>query len=53
MKHKNVQKRLKARQDEWETIKASESKGPNKKTLYKPSGGILEYTKPGSLKKKG
>jgi hypothetical protein len=52
MKQKNVRKRLQARQDEWESIKASDSAAPNKKTLHKPSGGVLEYTKPGSLKKK-
>ena len=53
MKPRNVAKRLKARTDEWENLKASDSKAPNKKTIYKPSGGILEFTKPGSLKKKG
>ena len=53
MKHNNVKKRLKARQDEWDNLKASDSKGPKKKTIHKPSGGVLEFTKPGSLKKKG
>jgi hypothetical protein len=53
MKTKNVQKRLNARISEWENLKASDSKAPNKKTIHKPSGGVLEFTKPGSLKKKG
>lgn len=52
MKPKNRQKRLKTRQDAWETMKAdSPGSGLNKKKIHKPSGGVLEYTKPGSLKK--
>lgn len=51
MKQKNVQKRLKARIDGWESMKA-EAGTAKKKTIHKPSGGVLEFTKPGSLKKK-
>lgn len=51
MKANNAQKRLKARQDAWEGLKAADSSGKNKKTIHKPSGGVLQYTKPGSLKK--
>jgi len=53
MKPNNVIKRLKARTDEWEAMKASDSNSPKKKTIHKPSGGVLEFTRPGSLKKKG
>jgi hypothetical protein len=53
MKQNNVKKRLQARVDGWEGLKVADSKAPNKKTIHKPSGGILEYTKPGSLKRKG
>lgn len=52
MKPKNVRKKLQARIDEWEMLKAVESKAPNKKTIHKPSGGVLEYTRPGSVKRK-
>lgn len=52
MKPKNVRKKLNGRIEEWEKMKADSSNAPNKKTIHKPSGGLLEFTKPGSLKRK-
>lgn len=52
MKPKNVKKKLNGRIEEWEKMKADGSNSPKKKTIHKPSGGVLEYTKPGSLQKK-
>ena len=52
MKQSNVKKRLQARIDDWENLKATGSASPKKKTIHKPSGGVLEFTKPGSLRKK-
>lgn len=51
MKTKNKLKKLKARQDEWEAIRTDgQGSRPGRKKNHKPSGGILEYTKPGSLR---
>lgn len=49
MKPKNKIKRLKARIEAWEAIRVDGSSSSKKKQNHKPSGGILEYTKPGSF----
>lgn len=52
MKHKNKLKRLEARRQAWEAIKTdAPGSRDGRKKLHKPSGGVLEYTKPGSLKR--
>lgn len=51
MKARNREKKLKIRQQSWDNMKPDGAYGPKKKIIHKPSGGVLEYTRPGSLKK--
>ena len=49
MKYKNKIKRLKARIEAWETIRIDGGATSKTKKNHKPSGGILEFRKPGSF----
>lgn len=49
-KSKKQARNLKMRIADWERMPA-ESGGAKTKTIYKPSGGVLQFTKPGSNRK--
>jgi len=51
MKPKNKVKRLKARIEAWEAIRVDGHATSKTKINHKPSGGVLEFRKPGSFQK--